>query len=64
MSETQIGRTPEVSDEAIIRSGNALLQQELLTQQNGSLEEIWTAFRNTMVSLKQTLVQRKKSWKC
>ncbi|WP_299018481.1 DNA-binding protein [uncultured Photobacterium sp.] len=28
MSETQIGRTPEVSDETIIRAGNALLQQE------------------------------------
>ena len=28
MGETQIGRTPEVSDEAIIRAGNALLQQE------------------------------------
>lgn len=28
MSETQIGRTPEVSDEVIIRAGNALRQQE------------------------------------
>lgn len=67
MSETQIGRTPEVSDEVIIRAGNALLQQErrvtgfALRKAVGNkgdasrLLRVWQAYLSAQVNKQETV---------